>query len=300
MMEKRDVDYSRMSAEKRILLTERIHISYPRLTEIEQKIKHCHEFSKMSAEPVNLLVQGETGTGKTTCNHRYEKKFPRYETEDGTIVPVLSTAIPVPATVKSLVTKLLLKLGDPWAERGSVLNQTLRIKRLMKACRVELIILDEFQHFIDRDSQKILQTVSDWLKDLLNETKIPIVLIGMPNSERILEANRQLKRRFSVRINIDPFGWETAEQRQDFRKFLRMVDMNLPLLKRSNLADVETAFRFFHASDGIVANVMQVARRATVLAIERSMDKLDLSVLAEAYEDRLAMSNSKKENPFLA
>lgn len=298
-MNKSDKDYSRMSDDERIHLVENIYISYPRLKAVLKKINYCREFSKVSAEPLNMLIQGETGTGKTTCKNYYEQKFPRYETEDGTVVPVLSAAVPIPATVKSLVTELLLKLGDPLAEKGTVLNQTLRIKCLVRACIVELIILDEFQHFIDRDSLKILQTISDWLKDLLNESKIPIVLIGMPNSDEILEGNKQLKRRFSMRINLEPFGWKSAEQRQEFRTFLGAVDVKLPLLKRSNLADGEMALRFFYASDGVVANIMQIVRRAAVLAIERSLEKLDLAALAEAYEDRLATSNPSKKNPFL-
>lgn len=169
------LDYSSMSAEERIRLVERIFISYPRLNQVLEKIRYCHEASKLSVEPLNLLILGDTGTGKTTCKNHYEQKWPRRQRKGGTVVPVLSAAIPIPASVKSLVTELLLRLGDPLAERGSVLNQTHRIKLLLKSCQVELIMLDEFQHFIDRDSLKILQTVSDWLKDLLNETKIPLI-----------------------------------------------------------------------------------------------------------------------------
>lgn len=281
-------------------MVERIYVSYPRLKAVVGKIRYCHESSKISAEPLNLLIQGETGAGKTTCTNYYEQQFPRYETKDGMVVPVLSTSIPAPATIKSLVTKLLLKLGDPMAEKGSVLNQTLRIKRLIKACGVELIMLDEFQHFIDRDSEKILQTVSDWLKDLLNESKVPIVLIGMPNSVLILEANKQLERRFSVRASLEPFDRKTSAQGDEFRKFLHAVDMKLPLSKPSNLADEEMARRFFDASAGMVASIMQIVRRSAALAIERSMKTLDLDVLAEAYEERLAANNPQKTNPFLA
>lgn len=297
-MSKTSTDCILTSTEERMRLVEQIYISYPRLDEIMHRIEHCHQFSKISAEPENMLIRGETGAGKTTIYKRYEQQFQRYETENGTTVPVLSATIPVPATVKSLVTKLLLNLGDPLAEKGTVVNQTVRIKRLMETCGVELIILDEFQHFIDRDSLKILKTVADWLKDLLNETRIPIVLIGMPNCDDILEANTQLKRRFSVRESLEPFGWNTHQQQQDFRKFLRIVDTKLPLAKRSNLADQEMAYRFFCATNGVVANVMQIVRRAAAVAIERSLETLDLAILAETYKDRLATNNPKMKNPF--
>ena len=94
------------------------------------------------------------------------------------MVPVLYASVPVPATCKSLVTALLTAIGDPAAQKGSQIVQTLRLKRYLDACCVELLILDEFQHFQDRDSHRVLKTVSDWLKLLMDETGVPIVLTG--------------------------------------------------------------------------------------------------------------------------
>lgn len=292
-------DYRRMSAEGRIRLVEQIYISYPRLEAVIKKIEHCHRHSKLSAEPECLLITGETGAGKTTLYKRYEQRFPRRVTEDGTIVPVLSVSIPVPATVKSMVTTLLVVLGDPAAEKGTVVNQTLRLKRLLEGCGVDLIILDEFQHFIDKDSKKILQNVSDWLKDLLNEAGIPVVLIGMPNSEEILEANKQLKRRFAARESLDPFGWgDTPGEQLEFRKFLKVLDGRLPLLERSQLADTDTAYLIYCATGGMVASVMKLVRRATAIAIERGSEKLSLEILGQAYDERLAADDPERDNPF--
>src|SRR5215207_4546909 len=112
-MSRSNIDYASMSAKERISLVEQIHISYPRLNEVMRRISHCHQSSKASAEPINMLVTGETGTGKSTASRRYEQKFKRLETKEGAVVPVLSATIPVPATVKSLVTRLLLNIGDP-------------------------------------------------------------------------------------------------------------------------------------------------------------------------------------------
>lgn len=292
-------DYRHMSIEERIRLVEQIYISYPRLEAVIKKIEHCHSHAKHSAEPECLLITGETGAGKTTLYKRYEQRFPRRVTEDGTTVPVLSVSIPVPATNKSLVTTLLVALGDPVAGRGTVINQTLRLKWLVKGCGVEVIILDEFQHFIDKDSRKILQNVSDWLKDLLNETGIPVVLIGMPNSEQILEANKQLKRRFASRESLVPFGWDTSSGQVEFRKFLKVLDGRLPLLERSHLSDTEMAYRIYCATDGTVAYVMKLVRRATAIALEQGDERLTLEILARSYDERLAADDPERKNPFL-
>ena len=221
-------------------------------------------------------------------------------TEKVTIVPVLYATVPVPATCKSLVTALLTAIGDPAAERGSQISQTLRLKRYMEACKVELLILDEFQHFQDRDSLKVLKTVSDWLKVLMDETGVPIVLAGLPYSHTILDAenNEQLRRRFALRIELESFCFNTSRERQDFRRFLNIIDEKLPLAEKSDLADPGTALCIYEATDGVVAHVMKLVRRATVIGLESNRENLTVEILSLAYEQRLAANNPGKPNPF--
>jgi hypothetical protein len=264
-------------------LVEQIYISFPRLNRVFSLVEHCHHHSKIAAEPECLLITGQQGAGKTTLRRTYSRRYPRQATRDGISVPVLDAAIPVPATVKSLVTNLLSSLGDPVPDRGTIVTQTCRLKTLIGQCRVELIILDEFQHFIDRDSNVILVTISNWLKDLLNETGVPMVLIGMPYSEVILHANAQLERRFAMCVSLDPFGWNTAERQIEFRMFLKYLDEKLPVPRRSSLADPEMALRIFCATEGVIGYVMRLIRRAAALSIDEKRDFLDLGVLAWAY-----------------
>lgn len=129
----------------------------------------------------------------------------------------------MPATCKSLANALLTAIGDPAAEKGTLISQTNRLTKYFQACSVELLILDEFQHFQDRDSKKVLKTVSDWLKLLMDRTRVPIVLAGLPYSHTILDeiGNEQLQRRFATRIELEPFAYETSAERQNFRRFLK-------------------------------------------------------------------------------
>lgn len=297
-MDKSNIDYSKLSFCERITLTEQIYISYPRLNRLSQRLSYCHQYSKYSSEPECLFIKGPTGCGKTTLYKQYEVQFPRKETLQGTEVSVLSASIPVPATIKGLVTTLLFNIGDPIAEKGTILSQTLRLEKLIKICKVEMIILDEFQHIIDRDSQKILQTVSDWLKNLLNNTNVPMVLIGMPGSDIILDANAQLKRRFSAREILEPFGWSTEDEREEFRTLLYTIESKLPLTKKSNLSDLEMAFRFYYASDGVVAYVMKIIRNATAKSLMVRQEHLTLEVLSQTYDEVIGANNPKKRNPF--
>ena len=75
---------------------------------------------------------------------------------------------------------LLQALGDPAAHRGTGDNQTKRLAKMFEVCKVRQLILDEFRHFVDRDSAKVRKTVSDWLKTFLKEeTRGSCVLVGL-------------------------------------------------------------------------------------------------------------------------
>lgn len=289
---------SSLSDFERKRLVEQIYIAFPRLNRVCSLVEHCHQHSRIAAEPECLLITGQQGAGKTTLRRSYARRYLRQATREGIAVPVLDAAIPVPATIKHLVTELLSSLGDPVPDKGTIVTQTRRLKRLIGECGVELIVLDEFQHFIDRDSNVILVTVSNWLKDLLNETGVPMVLIGMPYSDVILHANAQLERRFAMRVSLDPFGWKTAERQLEFRMFLHLLDEKLPFPRRSGLADPEMALRIFCATEGTTGYVMKLIRRAAVLAIDEKRECLEMEGLAWAYDERLSARAPDRDNPF--
>lgn len=195
---------------------------------------------------------------------------------------------------------MLEALGDPAADKGAVSSITLRLRKYLKDCEVKLIILDEFQHFDDRQSRNVLKIISDWLKNLINQTHLPIVLVGMPGCESVLETpgNEQLKRRFSSREEIAPFAWDSPDHINEFRQLLKRIDDALPLLKDSHLAEATTAFLIHSATDGVINYVMKLLRWAAALAIKSGCEQIDHSILAQAYEERLAQDFKTRPNPF--
>jgi ABC-type multidrug transport system ATPase subunit len=59
------------------------------------------EETNADSDPDCLLLMGEAGAGKTTIYKTYAQNYPRQETDEGSIVPIVYTPIPVPATVSS-------------------------------------------------------------------------------------------------------------------------------------------------------------------------------------------------------
>ena len=271
-----------MTVDEKRRYVESILIEHPQFTELLAKIEHCRTFSKIARDPECLLAMGEAGTGKTRTIEHYMQAFPRQTTESGTMIPVLSSVVPVPASYHTLAYQLLVDLGDP-VPNGSTAQKTRRLIELMKDCRVELLIIDEVNHLLDKDSGRILKTPCDWLKNLMNATNIPVVLFGTPGAGKVIEDNPQLKRRFSSRFRFEPFRFETEEQKVNFRKFLYLLEGQLPLRERSHLSSLDLSYRIHYATGGYMAYVMKLIRRATHLALDGGSERLDLDILEAAF-----------------
>lgn len=294
------LDYKNDVIRKAINRIESLYIKIPRYLKVLGLIENSHQHSKYSADPICILLTGDTGVGKTTLAQKYIEQFPRYQDDEGTtIVPVFYAQIPALATPSNLVYALLESLGDPLASKGTIIQKTERLAKLLKQCRTELIVLDEFQHFVDYKTDIAIEKTSDWLKNQINATKIPIVLIGMPGSEKILDLNRQLKRRFAVQVTLEPFGFKTKIEQEEFQSLLAMIDKDLPLPTSFPLRNWEPSLRFYKATSGKISELMAILRRATALALSASQQMITFELLATVWEERNAFAKEKEVNPFI-
>jgi type II secretory pathway predicted ATPase ExeA len=281
---------------QKIAQIESIRIFYPTFKELLDQIEYCRIHSKVSAEPLCMLVTGLTGSGKTTLLESYVDEASQRK------IRVLLVRAPPRGTEKKLVSAMLKSIGDPSPESGSVIVQTIRLLNLMDDLNIELVFIDEFQQFVDRDNVHVLQNQCDWVKDLIDSSKRKrgFVFAGMPWAANILRKpeNEQLSRRIPIRLEIIPFGWRGEEHSMAFRAFLKMLETQLPLSERSQLANSSTAFRIFCATNGRVGKVMNLVRRAAELAVLNEASCIDLTMLRTAYNDRLRAEHPNRVNPF--
>lgn len=297
-MKNNKIDYSTKSQDEKIELIEKILIHYPLFEEIVKAIADCHDRVQKGRRPKCFFITGKSGAGKSTLVEYYAKQYPRRYTEAGAVIPVLLTKVFTPATVKGMVTNFLSDLGDPCATRGSKVAQTIRIVKLLKACKVELILLDEFSDLIDRRTDTVMQDAAQWLRQLVDAVDISVVVIGLPSAERILHVNSQLRRRFSARKDLKAFEWETIDNRKNFRKLLYAIELQLPFAEPSNLADSDIAFRTYCASHGLIGYIMKIICSAAVYAIRENGNRITLDLLAEAYDEEVSRVDPNKGNPY--
>jgi len=208
----------------------------------------------------------------------------------------------VPATIKALATTLLAALGDPRATSGTVGSLTYRLTHFIQDCGVELLILDELQHFRDRDNRKVLENASNWLKTLIKETGVACVLVGLQGeAEEVVQLNAQLARLFGAPHVLAPFAWDErrSETIHEFLAFLTLLEGALPLAERPELATPGMAARLHAASGGIMAYLMELIRRATYLALAQERPTVDSPLPLLSGEGFILCSDGCEEEALL-
>jgi hypothetical protein len=141
---------------------------------------------------------------------------------------------------------------------------------------------------------------SQWVKVLIVNTGIPIVVCGMPESEHVLRAEHT-ERRFKERQTLHCFSWRTTGARHEFCGMLKRLDDSLPLAEASGLAEQELAGRFYLACRGVPDYLMTLVRGALAEALRRGSEQIEMSDLARVFEMQLSQQRVLLEqlNPFV-
>jgi hypothetical protein len=276
-------------------------IRYPRFNELHEDIGMCQQMSGIAGEPQCMVLEGMTGAGKSTLVRSYAETFMRYETDTGTKIPVFYMETPSPVTVKGMAARMLEVMGDPAAHKGPLWAMNARLTHFIHACEVEIVILDDFHHLIDKETHRVLETVSDWLKVLIKETGVPFLVVGIEGTvELILRANAQLSRLFAVRETLEPFHWNPASEKaiRKFASFVKYAEKGVGIPLSEELPQVELLYRLHCATDGVVGNLMNLMRFAALLAEKQGVEVLTLAILRQAFDKRLRKHMRKEVHPF--
>jgi len=200
-------------------ISERI-VHHPRLQHALDKIIEAIETTPAYVEARNVLVIGPAGSGKTTLldelARRYgviDKKQPLSHTRE---VGILLTTMPSPVTPRSFAIQLLKDLGDRREHYGTALELTYQLMRLMETCNVKAVAINELHQILDHShpSSRNVRDVQEWIKALTNKTRIPFILVGMPESAIVVDNEPQIRRRFKHAALLGDFdrpNWKTSE-----------------------------------------------------------------------------------------
>lgn len=248
---------------------------------------------------------GPSGVGKTTFASLLQSTYPSQRTQEGVEQQIVYCSVPPKPTLKGLALSLFTALNDPFdvipniSGRNAERELTERCIKLIIACKVKAIIFDECQHLTKKPDLESTYIATDWLKTLMDNTKIVMIIMGLDSTIQLFQQNEQLARRFSSTIKLTRFDWFESESRSEFLGVLHAFQDNLPQFEFPSLTGQEMSYRFYSATGGLLAYLAKLLNQATLDAIHQSRTVIDVKHLLVAYEKTMRVSNfDTAENPF--
>lgn len=255
-------------------------------------IEECRHISYINNQPVGCLLLGEGGVGKSMLCRLIRGRNKPYQCIENNIekyiVPAFYVAVPSPITIKSIAIRMLQELGCTDIKSTSAdLNYRLRI--LLKECKTQLIMLDEFHHLYSSSAQNKsnCELVANWIKTLADETQISICLAGLPNIQDNLFIDSQLARRFSRVLKLNPLTLNIHNEAGTLKPFLKQTSNyifeNINIKFDPEITSQDLLKRIFLATSGYEAYVMELLYQSCLNALENDRLVVYMSDFHEAY-----------------
>jgi DNA replication protein DnaC len=259
------------------------------------KIKSTHK--TYTTDPRGLMIVGQPGVGKSRLATVYQRKFAKPSCDYKNHNTVLIVEMPSSCSIDWFYTKILSALGDPDPQTGRAPHKEQRILQLFKAQEVELLIIDEIHNLLPGDISGVqTRKIATTIKSLMNQTKVPIVLLGEERATALLSIDKAIESRFKTVYRLTNMGYNSAEERKYFKEYLASVQ---GLLKTPCVAfdSSDFALRMYAASAGNVREIKHIVTES-IGSLSKNQSSIDYKILAYVFSEMGANPLRLTENPF--
>lgn len=271
-------------------------VRHPQFREAWDKMHEIHQLWRNQRLKKCMRLYGVSGVGKTSLLQVYRNSYPRYNAVDRTIVPVIYAELPAQPTPASITARLLYSLGDPAFNQGTLNLRLNRLFKLITECGVELILIDEVQHILDRGQVRTHTAIADQLKTILDHSDAAFVLAGAPRLKTLFHINTQLRGRAMSTTTLSPFNIFESSSFFAFKGVLASFAQAMQLENASFLLEEDTISRIFYATDGILRNLSNLFGQTNRLLT--SSRHLTMPILHQAFCSELWQPSSAEAAPF--
>lgn len=249
-------------------------IGYPRARAILDKLEDLLNHPQQPRMP-NMLIVGDTNSGKTVLVERFHQQHLAYERADksGVVVPVLSIQAPPGPDERGLYNAILNRLFERNKAAESTDQKRDRVIGILKRIDLGMVVIDEIHHLLAGPMLK-QRNFLNVLKYLGNELRVPLVGVGTVDAARAVQIDPQLANRFIPEV------LPTWELNADFARLLASFESLLPLKKPSNLAEKNMASRILATTGGTIGEISMLLNAAAIHAIRTKSEHIDEACLA--------------------
>lgn len=293
---------------QRVAELDKVVVAHLAFNNAIDSINDCVMKSEVYREPVGCLLLAQGGMGKSTVCRAVLSQMKVSKKQIGaverTIVPAFYSEIPSPATVKGVAASMLKDLGAPSPFSGTNIQMKTRLCTLLTTAETKLVFLDETHNLFKQGGRsKVNSEVCAWIIGLVNQTRISLCLVGLPEFAPHLSADSQLTRRFPLHLHLNPLL--PGDQSQPgslvpfLTEFMREAASRLRLTAVPHMSDLFSCTQVYAATGGNPAFIISLVKEAALNALSIGNESIDVDDFAVAWERGLiAGASLVKENPF--
>ncbi len=242
-----------------------------------------------------LRVMAPSGSGKSLlieCLKKNTINSPFLEGEFSVIRTELKESPSVSQIQSGLLENFKYGLMDQVRRRQNNNDVHRVLLAAIREHRVQLIVLDEFQHVFSTSNDKVSTPVFDWLKRLMNMTQVPVVLVGTELMDRLGPVDPQLTSRIPTTIKLMPFLHNV-----EWIGFLAALAQQCTAVDISLISKAPVATQLFGISKGVIRPLKALLVQAVVMAVNADEKELTVERLYAAYS-MVYGPEIAAENPF--
>jgi hypothetical protein len=274
---------------------------------MHQQFQRAYDFARgiversVGGERLIALLLGPPRLGKSLVGELLLQDFPAYPGQGVQVIPIVRVVTPTRPTKKSMAEAIINALDTRRYGRYSADQATARAVFLLETAQVRILLFDEIQHVVERNTAKSWYEVADWLKTLSDELNLSLLLIGLPAAREILSVNHQLRDRATTPHIIYPYNWNRPEDIAEFCRCLMsvsnvLVQQGYVLPSMTNIDLVRRCYAATHGRYGMVVKLFEEARHQ---AQKAKLKAITVQTLADAF--RVSLGDEEDVgNPFEA
>ena len=271
----------------RVARVMKVYVRTPEVRLANELVDRIRIKRRGGGEALCGLITGVSGSGKSRIFQLHLDSQPAAAPDT---MPVLAFETPSPFTLKAILDSMLTAMGvEGFADRHDVVQMRKRVLYYLDKLKVELILMEEVQHIVDRKERtaKIPYWALDFIKlYLLDKAKVPIVMNGIPSAKDMFVINRQLEQRREGTVELTPYNSADPVRWKQFMLLLEKFEVEAGFPKTFLKGDEALCRRVLRATEGIHGLVAKLMADATEIGTRKGAPGLTADVLALAYARR--------------
>ncbi len=255
-------------------------IGYKQAEAILTKLEDLFDHPKTHRMP-NLLIEGETNSGKTMIIERFKSLHPSCDNEEGEAIscPVLVVQSPPVPDEGRLYNQILEGIYAPYQKGDCPDAKLFQLIRLLEQIGTKILVIDEIHDMLAGPEKKRHQVLNA-VKFLGNRLKIVIVAVGTERAANVFQSDPQLTNRFR-RMLLPKWERVTTPGKIAFNGLLQRFEKTLPLWKPSDLSQDQLANKLLIMSEGLIGELSTILAEASITAIKSKSERITLKILKE-------------------